>query len=453
MAKIVIIGAGLTGLSAAYHLEKKGYFDYKIFEKDAGAGGLCRSVVHDGFTFDYTGHLLHIGDSYFQSLISSLVGMEHFNSINRRSFIYSHNVYTHYPFQINLFGLPPEVVAECIEGFVLRKKIGKKDSFYNWALAYFGKGIARNFFFPYQKKIFAYDIKKITSTWTGRFVPSTSLTQMIQGAIKDPTETVGVGYNAHFYYPKQGGIFFWVNKIARALKNPIKVQYEVEKIDLKSKTVLFTNGEYEKFETLISTMPLDHLLARVSEKSTTHFAQQQKKLICNSVINFNIGVKRTDLSDKHWIYFPENNYPFYRIGFPHNFSQATVPAGCSSLYGELSYINKSKKYCNALLTESLRAAKTLLHIKEQDIVTEKIITIPHAYVIYDFWRERNLPKLLKRLQDNDIYSIGRYGAWKYSSMQEAVLDGKKVADELIVMPATKAYFVQPPEYSNQKELG
>ncbi len=94
MAKIVIIGAGPTGLSAAYHLEKKGFYDYKIFEKESNTGGLCRSVTQDGFTFDYTGHLLHIGDAYFRSFIEDVVGMQNLNTIHRRSFIYSQNTYT-----------------------------------------------------------------------------------------------------------------------------------------------------------------------------------------------------------------------------------------------------------------------------------------------------------------------------------------------------------------------
>lgn len=452
MAKIVILGAGLTGISTAYHLEKKGFFDYKIFERDDSIGGLCRTVVQDGFTFDYTGHLLHINDPYFQSLITNLVGFDNFESVYRRSYIYSHDVYTHYPFQINLYGLPPSVIAECIEGFVARKKTKAQSSFYEWALSYFGKGIARHFFFPYQKKIFAYDIRKITSSWTGRFVPSTSLTQMIHGALVDPATQEGVGYNAHFYYPKQGGIFFWVNKIAQTLNNKIHTGYEVESVDLAAKTVLFTNGEHEKYESLISTIPLDHLLNRLKEKSSTSLQSQSKNLLCNSVVNFNVGVNRPDISNKHWIYFPESRYPFYRIGFPHNFAQATVPQGCSSLYGEFAFIKKSKQHQERTLRESLYLTKKLLKIQEADIATEKIIYIPHAYVIYDFWREKNLSKLLSRLNDEDIHSVGRYGAWKYSSMQEAVLDGKKIAEELVVLPAKKDFYISMQEYGYRKEL-
>jgi len=87
MAKIVIIGAGLTGLSAAYHLEKRGFSDYLLFEKEPSVGGLCRSVQQDGFTFDYTGHLLHTSDDYFRSLIQDIVGFENLNTITRRSFV------------------------------------------------------------------------------------------------------------------------------------------------------------------------------------------------------------------------------------------------------------------------------------------------------------------------------------------------------------------------------
>ena len=111
MADIVIIGAGLTGLSTAYHLEQAGFFDYKIFEKEATPGGLCRSVEQDGFTFDYTGHLLHTSDNYFRTLLENIVGLDTMNTIKRRSFIYSQGCYTRYPYQINLYGLPPETIA------------------------------------------------------------------------------------------------------------------------------------------------------------------------------------------------------------------------------------------------------------------------------------------------------------------------------------------------------
>src|SRR3990170_3724192 len=94
MAKIIIIGAGLTGLSAAYHLEKKGFHDYLIFEKEEQPGGLCRSTYQDGFIFDYTGHLLHISDPYFHQFLEEIIGFEQLISINRKSYIFFHGTIT-----------------------------------------------------------------------------------------------------------------------------------------------------------------------------------------------------------------------------------------------------------------------------------------------------------------------------------------------------------------------
>ena len=255
MAKVVIIGAGLTGISTAYYLEKNNFFDYLMVEKDDSIGGLCRSIYHDGFTFDYTGHLLHVSDPDFRQLIGDVVGIETLNSIIRRSYIYSHESYTKYPFQVHLYGLPTEVIAECIEGFAARKKSKKKlQAFYDFVLENFGKGLAKHFFFPYQKKIFAYNLKKLTSSWMGRFVPSTSLQQMIEGALKDAPPESSIGYNAHFYYPKQGGIQTWVLKLAHTLKNPIRINHAVKTIDALKKQIIFHNNESESYDILINTI-------------------------------------------------------------------------------------------------------------------------------------------------------------------------------------------------------
>jgi protoporphyrinogen oxidase len=429
MTNIVIIGAGLTGLSTAYHLEKRGFFNYLLFEKDTTVGGLCRSVQQDGFTFDYTGHLLHASDTYFRSFIDATIGLPTLNSIHRRSFIYSHDTYTPYPFQVNLFGLPPAVVSACIAGFAQRKKSGKSHNFQEWVLANFGTGIAKHFFFPFQRKIFAYqNLKEISASWMGRFVPTTSLEQLIAGAIQPPKEETSIGYNAHFYYPQQGGINAWINTIAQQLINPIRLNHEVHHINLANKLIHFTNGHQQPYDTLITTMPLDILLQSIKDRASTRLRPATAHLVCNSVVNFNVGIARENLSTKHWIYFPEKKYPFYRVGFPHNFSKQMAPEGCSSLYGEFSHLQGSPALVKRKLTAALAALKKLFSLQDEEILTRVIIPIRHAYVLYTPWRERHLAALHERLREHQIYSIGRYGEWKYSSMQEAVLDGKRMAD-------------------------
>lgn len=433
MARIVIIGAGLTGLSTAYHLEQKGFYDYILLERQETVGGLCGSIEQDGFTFDYTGHLLHINDAYFKQFIETIVGLDFFNLIHRKSYVYSRDRYTLYPYQINLHGLPPDVIIDCITGFVERTAHKKRKTFKDWVLAHFGAGFAKHFFVPYQEKIFSYPVDKITASWTSRFVPSTSLAEILQGTLQEPQHNVG--YNAQFYYPRSGGILSWVLKIAQNLKNPIALRSSITKIDTHTKMVHTADGRQEPYDTLINTMPLDRLLHMLIEKPNMDCKKAAKKLLCNSVFNFNLGINRPDLNEKHWIYYPEQTYPFYRIGFPHNLSAAMTPPGCSSLSGEIAFLNKDIREVEALYRSAQPHIERLFGFSTRDIITEKTILVSHAFVTFDFWREKHLASLLARLAQEQIHSIGRYGAWKYASMQEAVLEGKQIAEALIVKPA------------------
>ncbi len=431
MAKVLILGAGLTGLSSAYHLEKSNIFDYKIFERDDTPGGLCKSVKHNGFTFDYTGHLLHINNDYFKEFLETVLDLTQLNLITRKSYIYSNDQFTNYPFQTNLYGLPINVITECIEGFINKKSyIHKPKNFYEWVLKHFGAGIGKHFLFTFQSKLFSYDIKKISPNWTGRFVPSTSLKQIIEGALENKTEKIG--YNSSFYYPKTGGIQTLTDNITKKLTNKVLTNHEIVSIDLKNKIVYFSNGNAEPYKQLISTLPLNSLLKLIKEPSNKSLGRASDKLLCNSLVNFNLGIDIPNLTNKHWIYFPEKKYAFYRVGFWHNFSQNMVKKDHSSLYGEFSYLPKTKnsKQLNKIKIESISKLTKILGISKQNIVEEKTLILKHAYVLYDEWREKNLEKLQKSLTEESIYSTGRFGAWKYSSMQEAVLDGKDVINTI-----------------------
>ncbi len=429
MARVVILGAGLTGISTAYHLEKSGYFDFALFEKESRIGGLCRSETVDGFTFDYTGHLLHASDPYFYDLIAHFVGIENMNEIDRKSYIYSHDTYTKYPFQINLHGLPPKIIIECISSYVSRTHNPHPTTFKEWVISQFGEGFGKHFFFDYQEKIFAHSIDKLTASWTGRFVPTTSLEDILWGSLTNRADKIG--YNSQFLYPKDGGIQTWVHTFADQIKSPIHTNFNVKTIDLINNSVTFENGHEESYELLINTIPLDIFIEKTIEPSHTNVTSALSHLQCNKVVNFNLAIKRPNLSDKHWIYFPEKKYPFYRLGFWHNFSKKMAPEGCSSLYGEFAYKQRTKEWVYDTLDHALHAVKKLFSISDTELLFEKVFTIQHAYVTFDAWRDEHLPKLLKRLEEHNVISTGRYGGWKYSSMQEAVLDGKAAAETII----------------------
>lgn len=447
MARIVILGAGLTGLSTAYHLEKNNFFDFKIFEKEQTHGGLARSIKHDGFTFDYTGHFLHCNNSYFHSFLSTTMPKEQFNTIARKSFIHTHNCFVPYPIQMNLFGLPEEVITECFSGFIKRKhQIKTPNNFREWVLKYFGSGFAKHFFFPYNEKLLCIPPRKIHPSWTGRFVPQTTIKQLVNGLLPPKTSSSNIGYNHHFYYPKQGGIQPFTDNVRKQIKSPIHTDHKAMVIDLVRKKIIFENGHTEPYETLITTIPLNNLLKNIHEPTKLNLRKQRHRLLSNTIINFNIGFKPTRNYDKHWVYIPEKKYPFYRVGFWHNFSDNMCPEGYKSFYGELAFLNGLQQPIQKITQESIQKACTIFGIASSDIITEKTIYIPNAYVIYDAWRANNLEKIRTTLQEYNIHSIGRYGEWKYASMQEAILDGKTMAESILttqhiipIMPQRKTF--------------
>lgn len=439
MAQVVIIGAGLTGLSVAYHLEQHGFFDYTIYEKESEVGGLCRSVQHEGYTFDYTGHLIHISNDHFKQLLTDIGFLNECAYIPRNAQVYSHNTYTSYPFQSNLYGLPSSVVAECIEGFITRKKnFRKPTNLHQWILKYFGKGIGKHFLFPYNEKILSYNIKAVDPAWTGRFVPSTSLHSIIEGALYK-RDRDGAGYNSYFYYPKQGGISRFPQLLGQCLKKPIVKNHEVTSVDLKRKKIQFLNGTSTQYDYLITSMPLAHFLTTMRESTSTTFSSAASYLHCNSVLNINIGIKKPQVSDFHWLYFPEKKFPFYRVGCWTNFTKSAAPHNHSSLYCELSYMpgTLSSSTLTKRVNRSIDLLSKLFSFSHHDIDTIKNLTLEHAYVIYTQGRKKKLSKLLEELKTHSIVSAGRFGEWKYSSMQEAILDGKKVAGEYMTLRERK----------------
>ena len=423
--RILILGAGLTGLSAAWHLQKKG-IECLIFEKESEVGGLCRSKNINGFTFDYDGHLLHFKHRYTFNLIKDLLRnnlLEH----KRSAWIYSYGKFNRYPFQANLYGLPKSVVQDCLLGFIKvynngHKKTNNHYSFHDWIIQTFGKGIAKHFMIPYNTKFWTLPLKRLTCEWLDVFIPRPSLKEVIEGTIEESQRQFG--YNARFWYPKKGGI----NQLPLALASQIKNLYTsrgVTEINLTKKEIKLTSGERVRYEFLISTIPLPQLpyLIKGLPKETVSLL---KKLRWNSIFNLNLGIEKKDYFRRHWIYFPQEDIRFFRIGFFHNFSSYLAPLHKSSLYIEVSY-SKDKPIDKS--TTILRIKKDLKRVgiltHRDRICVQDTNDIKYGYPIYDNRYSLTREKILKFLLKNNIISCGRYGSWRYMSMEESILDGRE----------------------------
>ena len=243
-----ILGAGLAGLSAAYHC--RGI----IYEKENEIGGTCRSLKNKGFTFDFGIHVLHTRNSYVLRLLLQNKKLNLWRK-KRSAWIHSYGALTKYPFQANTFGLPENIIRECLTGFMGKDRESKKsyDNYEDWIYATFGKGIARNFYLPYSEKFWTVKASELTTDWLDIRVPRPRLEQVITGALSIQKEEFGP--NAVFQYPRYGGI----QAIAETLlKKNIKVilSKEAKRIELDKRIVHFSDGSAVSYNNLISTISL-----------------------------------------------------------------------------------------------------------------------------------------------------------------------------------------------------
>ncbi len=428
--RIYVLGAGLSGLSAAWHLKKKGIACH-VFEKEKELGGLCRTKNTGGFTFDYDGHLLHFKHAYTFNLLKNLLG-NNLVAHKRSAWIYCYDKYIRYPFQANLYGLPHPVIKDCLVGFIQAQennplRENKADNFLDWINQVFGKGIAGNFLIPYNTKFWTIPPNELTCEWIDDFIPVPSLRQIIEGTIEESKRQLG--YNTQFWYPKKGGI----NQVALALAGSIKNVYTDSKItgiDFDSKEIRLASGNKERFDYLISTIPfLD--IAYIARNLPENIAALFKKLRCNSIFNLNLGIDKKDDLKRHWVYYPQKEICFFRVGFFHNFSSCLAPPDKSSLYIEVAYsenmpIDKSEIVCR--IKKDLRKVGVIG--KDDKICVEDINDIKYGYPIYDKNYSLARKEILKFLLKNNIIPCGRYGSWRYMSIEESVLDGMHAANRI-----------------------
>ncbi len=431
---IVIVGAGLAGLSTAYHLSG---IPYRLYEREQEVGGLCRSYRKDGFTFDYTGHLLHFRQPEIKALVEQLLAGK-LQKHGRKSFIYSHRTYTEYPFQVNTHGLPPEVVRECLMGFIatLTRSVStiepKDRSFKQWILDNLGEGMAKHFMVPFNEKLWQVSLDELTSDWVSWLVPKPELKDVVNGAlgIKDKA----FGYNPSFLYPATDGIKVLPESFLSGIAG-VRNGTELIEVDSKRRRALFhdrQSGESreEHYESLVSTIPVPELVRRCLD-FPAHLKEAAEGLRWVSVYNLNMGVAREQVSDKHWLYFPEPEYPFYRIGFPMNFSLSLGRAGCSSMYVEMSHRPTEHQSTEALVTRARSGMEQAGILRPDDeIIVADVKDLHYAYVYFDRHRARALPAILAEFERRGIHSIGRYGRWEHTSMEDAIGQGKQLAERL-----------------------
>jgi len=419
---VIILGAGLAGLSAAYNLPGS-----TVWEQGDRVGGHAKSVGANGFIFDEGIHVLHTSNQYVLDLLSGPANVR-LEEHRREAWIYHYGVLTRYPFQANTYGLPVEVVQECLLGFI-RNDRGQSEveTYEDWLYYQYGEGICERFMIPYSIKFWGVHPRELTTEWVSVRHPRPLLEEVLTGALTDQTK--GFGINAQFRYPREGGFGAIAEGLADAVgRERIHLGQRVTRLDPKRRVVEFNSGELlMPYETIVSTLPLPELIKLISGVPEA-VRQAASFLRTNSILVVNLGIDRPQLTEKHWIYYPEADYSFFRISFPMNFKPNTVPPDSSSVACEISY-SEGREIDRAGIVDRVVADLRRSGVLSSDdaVIFQDTLDIKYAYVVFDRQRKPAVRLIHEYLRENDIYPCGRYGEWAYLWSDEAILSGRHVA--------------------------
>ncbi|MEN8152384.1 MAG: NAD(P)-binding protein [Acidobacteriota bacterium] len=397
---VLIIGAGISGLSAANTLEK----EFLVFEKEGHTGGLSTQYISGGHRFDFSGHYFHFKDK--ENIKKFVSRYAEFIQYDRNSKIHLFNKFIPFPVQLHLSYFPKKTGRKILQE-IENRKITKPDNLEEFLLSQFGETLCNHFFFPFSSKYFKKELKEILPDMDKGSVPVPDLKSIKEGFRGKKFKREG--YNPVFYYP-ENGLMKFVENFGSGVKKNIRLNEIVEKIDLKEKKVYTNNGSY-KYNYLINTMPLKELIKKIEPAERYPGVAADLENISTAVINVILEKRHRKF---HWVYLPDKKTPFFRAGYYPGYKIPTCYMERSLKEGEKADPDELKESAFRLLKE-LKMIRSREEVKHVDL---KII--PVSYIIFNKKWKRTVPPLLKELENNNIYSIGRYGSWNYTSMSDDI---------------------------------
>nr|RBQ88785.1 hypothetical protein FVER53263_11136 [Fusarium verticillioides] len=466
---VLVIGAGPTGLGAAKRLQHLNSVDWLIVDSNETPGGLASTdITPEGFLFDVGGHVIFSHYKYFDDVINeALPKPDDWYEHQRISYVRYQGLWVPYPFQNNIAVLPKEEQARCLADLIdaviqarARSPSDKPANFDEWNIRNVGERLNEIFMRPYNFKVWAVPTTKMNSTWVGERVAAPNVKLVTTNAILGKAAG-GWGPNATFRFPARGGTGGIWTAVADTLdqsKTRFGDHGAVTKVDADTKTVYLKDGTTIKYGALISTMAVDQLAETMGD------AKLQKSLkplyySSTNVIGVGIRGKRPDrIGDKCWLYFPEDNAPFYRATIFSNYSpynqpgqgvklatkqlaNGDKPASSEPAPGPywsimLEVSESSYKPVNqaTLLEESIKGLiSTDLLKPEDEIVSTYVRRFDHGYPTPTLERDAALSEALPYLYDKDILSRGRFGAWKYEvgNQDHSFMQGVEAVDNII----------------------
>lgn len=418
MSKVVILGAGIAGISAAYHAKKNGE-DFNVYESSDRAGGLLGNFTINGFRFDKGAHLSFAKDSYVRSIFDQAQYYTH------EPFPYNFEMgrWIKHPVQNNLFALSIQEKIEAIQGFIGRPEPSQTDDYRVWLIQQFGDYIANRFPVKYTRKYWTVNPECLSTEWLGNRFYQPSLKEVLFGAMTD--ETPNTHYAQELRYPHKGGFISFIEPLISECK--ISLNRKAISIDVYKKYVEFVNGERVYYESLINTIPLPELV-KIIKDVPSHILQAAEDLWATSVALVSVGFNRPDIPKHLWFYIYDEDLLASRVHAPNLKSSDNVPPNCSSLQFEI-YFSKYKPLpmnTDYLIDHVIHSLEIMKVATKEDIEITDCRILPYGNVAFEKGMTKKRDSVLEYLNDLDIYAAGRFGEWDYLWSDQCLLSGKNV---------------------------
>ena len=416
----LVVGAGMSGLSFANAIREVAQKtasstpEVLVLEADNEPGGYCKTIIRDGFVWDYSGHFFHFKHPEIEAWLRERMPGQTIKSVEKRTFIRYEDIDVDFPFQKNIHQLPQKTFLKCLHDLWFRDTqfLDGPDSFKKMLYERFGEGIADAFLIPYNEKLYACDLDTLDVNAMGRFFPKGDADDIIRNMLSADNQS----YNSTFTYPL-GGAIEYVRALLHDLPTHIiSYQEKLESIDLK-KCVARTSKRNIKFRRLVTSQPLPQLL------SACGVSFDKGAFSWNKVLVFNLGFDSKGPTEPHWMYFPDRTIRFYRVGWYDNIMDGPR----MSLYVEIGAHKDAQFNIDLELDRVLTDLQKTGIVQGQKLVAHHHVVLDPAYVHVNQDAQREQLKWLPILNAAGIYPVGRYGGWTYCSIEDNLIETRALA--------------------------